>query len=1230
MLTIETVTPRKFLSPLLSKRNISSSDYGSFIESLDHYLHALREQLSTKQSEPNIVTNALKPFFESLGYSAQAHSQKGQSGIDLALIEDNRPAVIIEAKVPGSQAMIAPGDINRKAFHEAVLYFMRERAQGNLTLYHVIVTDFYRWFVFDAKDFEKLFWRESRIRKIFEGFEDPSLLGDRTEDFYTALAMELGDPTKNREIEAAYFDLRETKNEKQRIALYKLFSKETLFKAFNPNDANSLNREFYNELLYIIGLEESGSGKKTIGRAKNPEIASLFENTARNLEYAGYPSDFETVLRLNIIWVNRILFLKLLEAQLLRWNEEDERFRFMNIRTIEDFDRMKIFFFDILARRPQDRAHREFDHIPYLNSSLFEMSEMERRYIDISTLEDNCALSYYKKTVLKTSDGKRRTGSLNMLEYLFEFLDAYDFSSESGEELLEENKTLINAAVLGLIFEKLNGYREGSYYTPGFVTMFMAKETITRAIIEKFNALKGWQCRSLEELDEKIEDKKEANAIIDSLTVCDPAVGSGHFLVSALNTILAIKSELRLLYDADGKRIKDYDLEVENDELIVRDDEGEIFEYRKGSREGTRIQKALFLEKKKIIENSLFGVDINPNAAQIARLRLWIELLKHSYYDENGELVTMPNIDINIKIGDSLVSRYGLHDEITVPNIRHKIEEYKTLVREYKEGGFATTKEQMRRTIDEIKAMFGLTLSEQWKQTQRYKKLLYDYVRDFGMEGLSREMQLDALDFGYGFHGRLFDETPDDAKRKARDALLEKLKEAERQIDEIRRGKVYENAFEWRFEFPEVLDEEGNFVGFDLLIGNPPYFNIDIFGAGSPMLRYLPEHYPEIYMDKSDILFYFIARATELSKTQTAFIVSNAMLFSDKAKKLRNFILHRNPVRKLVNFERFMVFEDASITTMMLFMQKGHEGPAKVLNFQGDKYEKSEIEEALEDSGRYFEVRFREDAPFVLADPKVLRLYEKIDGGHPKLGALLHVGKGMETAANKVYTFKEIPRGWDSQYFRKKMSGEIIEKYRHEEAKEYLLYIEEVEHFEDLPEYLQEYLLEKKDVLKNRATVRNEGRTWWRYSRPLHKEYYPYPKLWTSYRAKENTFCLDETAGEYIGLTNTTAVFGNDERIDIRYVLALLNSKLLNFRYHGIGKQTGGGIYEYFENQISKLPIPDIDKDCQQPFIELVDAVIEAKRAGRDTSELEEEIDRKVYALYGMMEEEIEFLEGEK
>ena len=150
------------------------------------------------------------------------------------------------------------------------------------------------------------------------------------------------------------------------------------------------------------------------------------------------------------------------------------------------------------------------------------------------------------------------------------------------------------------------------------------------------------------------EDVLKANEIINSLHICDPAVGSGHFLVSALNEMIAVKNDLKILQDRDGKRLKEYQVEVVNDELIVTDEEGELFEYNPSNKESQRIQETLFHEKQTIIENCLFGVDINTNSVKICRLRLWIELLKNAYYKNATELETLPNIDINIKCGNEL------------------------------------------------------------------------------------------------------------------------------------------------------------------------------------------------------------------------------------------------------------------------------------------------------------------------------------------------------------------------------------------------------------------------------------------------------------------------------------------------------------------------------------------------------------------------------------------------
>ncbi|MGD1703037.1 Eco57I restriction-modification methylase domain-containing protein [Dapis sp. BLCC M229] len=438
---------------------------------------------------------------------------------------------------------------------------------------------------------------------------------------------------------------------------------------------------------------------------------------------------------------------------------------------------------------------------------------MEQETIFISNLTEE-KLPIFSETVFKDSQGKKRQGELNSLQYLFEFLNAYDFSSEGSEAIQEDNKTLINASVLGLIFEKINGYKDGSYFTPGFITMYMCRETISKAVVQKFNDLKSWNCQNLEQLFyDKITDKKEANQIINSLKICDPAVGSGHFLVSVLNEIIAIKSELKILLDRKGRTLRDYQVAVVNDELIVTDDDGELFEYYPNNQECQRVQEAIFHEKQTIIENCLFGVDINPNSVKICQLRLWIELLKNAYYQpetDYTELETLPNIDINIKCGNSLISRYGLDSDLRLALKKNKwnIEIYRNAVQTYRSAESKQQKREMERLIQDIKGNFRTTLQGTDPKKKKLRNLEYE------VDDLVNQNQLS-----------LFEETK--AEKKAREKKIVKLNnqidKLRAEIEEIESRKVYENSLEWRFEFPEVLNDNGDFVGFDVVIGNPPY-----------------------------------------------------------------------------------------------------------------------------------------------------------------------------------------------------------------------------------------------------------------------------------------------------------------------------------------------------------------------------------------------------------------------
>ncbi len=401
-------------------------------------------------------------------------------------------------------------------------------------------------------------------------------------------------------------------------------------------------------------------------------------------------------------------------------------------------------------------------------------------------------------------------------------------------------------------------------------------------------------------------------------------------------------------------------------------------------------------------------------------------------------------------------------------------------------------------------------------------------------------------------------------------------------------------AFKWNEQFKEILDGGG----FDCIIGNPPYFNIDTFGFGSPVFEHLKNSYSDVYMDKSDILFYFIKKAIDLLKANgiMGFIISNAFLFSDKAKKLRNYILEQCSILEIVNFEQYYVFKDAGITSCILILQKnGNKEKTRAFSFEEKQYTEDIILNTINTKSNFFDVEFQLDMPFALVNSKISSINDKIDSKYPKLDEITHIGKGMETAADNIFIFDKYPNEFPSEFIKKRVSGKNIDKYFIDSNTEYILYFEDIDKFEQLPLSIQNHLISNKEFLENRATVKNEGRTWWRYSRPMHKEYYNKAKLFCSRRSFSNVFCIDEKF-EYLSFSNMTVIFDTNKDYNIKYILALLNSKLLTYRYRSIGKQTGGGSFEYFPNGVGQLPIAKATQEQQENLTSKAEQMIELNK----------------------------------
>lgn len=1136
--------------------------------------------------------------------------------IDLAIFngKDNnaKAAVLIEVKAPENAAeMFSESHSNVKSLQELVYYFMKEYIRlENHEIKYLAITNYNDWYFFDAKDFVKFFAAKSNpVYSKFLKFDADQMSDSKTSFFYSDIAKPAIDKfIETCELSVVHFSLAEAvkavekNDEKKLFALYKFLSPETLLSKPFANDSNSLDKNFYAELLHIIGLEEvKEDGKKVIRRKKpeNRDKASLLESAIYQLQIDEPNADKreEIALRLCITWINRLLFLKLVESQILMYQKGNADYKFMSLDKIKSFDELNIFFFKVLGRKIDERDEdikAKYPNVPYLNSSLFEPTDDEGK-LKIRGIPDE-QIEIYNKTVLKDEKGKRAKGTLLNLDYIFKFLDAYNFASDAQGGISSTNKTLINASVLGLIFEKINGYKDGSFYTPGFITDYMAKDVLERTVVQKFNEKKSWKCENLEDVSDKIEDISEANEIVDDIRIADVAVGSGHFLVSALNRLLAIKSELNILCDTDGKRIKRRDLilKVDNDELSVVDDEGEPFEYKPGNEESQRYQEALFNEKRRIIENCLFGVDLNPNSVNICRLRLWIELLKNAYYTEESgytRLQTLPNIDINIKVGDSLLSKYPIRSGRIVADylsaeeksdrkkdsLKNCLAEYRQCVRDYKFGGTQNTKLSLRNKIAGLK---------------------------------SRIVECAPVE--------LFEEHAGKTN-----------------------GVVdFSNALEWTFEFPEILDDEGKFVGFDAIIGNPPYIHLEEMKDMSKVYGGMGGEGNKVYSTynkRGDIYCLFVERAVSLLRKNgfASYIMQNKWMQASYGKELREFFLNTK-LEKLIDFGDIQVFDDATTYPCIFLAQKAAPESSFVASTL-KTLERTNFEKSVNQYAETFECsQFTSDA-WTISSQSENKLLQRLEKEMTTLGKYVNgdAHYGIKPGNTKAFIIDEKKKDElisldanSAKIIAPIVRGRNLKVYESPDKEElqYLILASfgSYKYLESEYPAVYNWLLEFKDDLQKRGQCNGSkmredkpftgSHHWLELDNCPTAEYlalFAKPKIMYQAFQVKPCFVYDEQG---LFCNNSMWFIPTEDKA----LLALLNSKMAWWLMKKKCTQIQNGVQLIWQ-YLSKIPVP---RELPQELATLADQIITAKKNGEDTAELEKRVNEIVYQLYGITGQE--------
>ncbi len=1228
------------------------------IENFEKEINSLLENAKRQDGE-EFQKNEINSFLKNTyGYHCNTYEK-----VDSAIYVDGKAWVLIEVKALNNRNEFPTDRENplSKAFCQMVFYFLKEIEETN-SLKHAIICNAHEFFLFDCKDLLSLS-KDKRITKLHENCAKKEGTDPTTKRFYSDLEEYLKKDFKG-ELRYTHFNLNSYNSKEELPLIYQVLSHEVLLKQKKTLDANTLNKDFYEELLYILGLEEQNEkGKILIKQSRTQNSLS----DALKKEYNNLND--EEVMALLIAWNNRILFLRLLESLLISFNHFEKPF--LTIENFKNFNALNTLFFEVLAKKNNERLKeikedKILGKIPYLNSSLFDKTPLELKGHEIKLL-NNEPLEIYPKSILK-KDKDYQEKDFSLLEYLFTFLHVYDFTTTPKD--IKDNKNtsesrLINPSVLGLVFEKLNGYKEGSFYTPSFITSYMCSESITPIVLDKFNQKYNIECKDLKELKNYLknnykEDKrKEYLQVLLALRICDPAVGSGHFLVSALNEMVWIAYELGLITSLYRHSIR-----LENDEIIIHTPTGEIFNYKKPHSENDphhHIQKELFELKKSIIENCLFGVDINPNSCEITKLRLWIELLKYSYYIfEEGKntnaLETLPNIDINIKCGNSLIFNFPLNSKLTIgqtlefsKNLKAEIKEYKNSVMFYKEG--LGEKAKILQNIAKLKSLIINYFIEQHQAKRHLKEALKAFISEygdgifdigtaFGMEMLKIARHKDN---NYKFVPTLTKKQPSPIGVEA-NRLLIKIKECYETLENLKNSKT----LEWRFEFPEVLDDEGDFLGFDCIIGNPPYIRQEQIKDIKPLLE---KQYPDFYNSTADIYTYFFALSYHLLKEKgfNAFITSNKYARAKYGAKLRELLLKKTTIVSYMELNALKVFESAAVdTSIMSFIKQTPLKESLFKYYEPTPDDKNDLKSARS-------LPMKQNAlsteSFIFADATLLDLRDKMESvGTPLKDWDIQINYGIKTGSNEAFIIttekrEEILNACKTQEERKRterlikpiLRGKDIKRYSYEWADLWVINTHNG-YTSNLKFKIPPIDIEKYPALKSHldshydtiATRSDQGDTPYHlrncaYLEDFEKEKIVYPE--TSYGA----YFIYENSGIFL---EKTAFMIISDAYNLKLLTALLNSKLITFYFKNFcgGCILGKSGYQYNKHALEKIPIPKITPENQKLAHKITDcakAILEAKEKDpkANTQKLEKEIDALVYQLYNLTDEEIKIIE---
>ncbi len=592
-----------------------------------------------------------------------------------------------------------------------------------------------------------------------------------------------------------------------------------------------------------------------------------------------------------------------------------------------------------------------------------------------------------------------------------------------------------------------------------------------------------------------------------------------------------------------------------------------------------------------------------------------------------------------------------MHDNLKkIPNIKKKIQEYKDLVAQYKDPNplFPLNKTDLTNKIQDLKTTFSLELKDP-KTKAELEKAIEKHIKKYNFFALDDKSLLDGLNY---FIPSLFGALKLSPKEEEEAfASYGRIRALRKKLDDTLSGREYQNAFEWRFEFPEVLDDEGDFLGFDCIIGNPPYIRQEHIKDIKPLLQ---KQYQDFYNSTADIYTYFFALAYHLLKEKgfNAFITSNKYARAKYGAKLRELLLKKTTIVSYMELNALKVFESAAVDTSIMSFIK--QTPPKESDFR--YYEPTPDDKSDLKSARSLPMKQNalSTESFIFADATLLDLRGKMESvGTPLKDWDIQINCGIKTGANEAFIIptekrEEILNACKTQEERKCtealikpiLRGKDIKRYSYEWAREWVInthngYTSNLK-FKIPPIDIEKYPALKSHLDSHYDTIitrSDQGDTPYHLRNCAYLEDFEKEKIVYGEIVQEPRFYLDNGECElgYFYAEATSFILTGEH---LRYLLGMLHSKLITFAFKTF--YAGGGLgesgYRYQKAFIERLPIPKITEKNQELADKITDGAkqilaLKEKDPKANTQKLEKEIDALVYQLYNLTDEEIKIIE---